>query len=111
MVSQANAATEPILYETLKPVLTQNITLETFIDRENHTGGSIISSQKVGPSIADDIKVSAIWSVVLVIDRVTDSCQDGTDKGLVDFQRERHPAPTDRVGTQDDDGITSQCGY
>jgi SecD/SecF fusion protein len=41
--------------------------LETFIDRENHTGGSIISSQKVGPSIADDIKVSAIWSVVLAL--------------------------------------------
>ena len=48
-------------------MLTQNITLETFIDRENHTGGSIISSQKVGPSIADDIKVSAIWSVVLAL--------------------------------------------
>ena len=31
---------EAYLYETLKPVLTQNITLETFIDRENHTGGS-----------------------------------------------------------------------
>jgi len=44
---------EAYLYETLKPVLTQNITLETFIDRENHTGGSIVSSQKVGPSIAD----------------------------------------------------------
>ena len=58
---------EAYLYETLKPVLTQNITLETFIDRENHTGGSIISSQKVGPSIADDIKVSAIWSVVLAL--------------------------------------------
>lgn len=58
---------EAYLYETLKPVLTQNITLETFIDRDNHTGGSIISSQKVGPSIADDIKVSAIWSVVLAL--------------------------------------------
>ena len=58
---------EAYLYETLKPVLTQNISLETFIDRENHTGGSIVSSQKVGPSIADDIKVSAIWSVVLAL--------------------------------------------
>ncbi|ADV42939.1 protein translocase subunit SecDF [Bacteroides helcogenes] len=58
---------EAYLYDTLKPLLTQNITLETFIDRENHTGGSIISSQKVGPSIADDIKVSAIWSVVLAL--------------------------------------------
>ncbi|MCD8181931.1 MAG: protein translocase subunit SecDF [Bacteroides sp.] len=58
---------EAYLYETLKPLLTQNITLATFIDRDNHTGGSIVSSQKVGPSIADDIKVSAIWSVALAL--------------------------------------------
>ncbi|MDR0976418.1 MAG: protein translocase subunit SecDF [Prevotellaceae bacterium] len=58
---------EATLYEALKPLLTQNITLATFIDRDNHTGGSIISSQKVGPSMADDIKISAIWSVVLAL--------------------------------------------
>ena len=58
---------EAYLYETLKPLLTQNISLATFIDRDNHTGGSIVSSQKVGPSIADDIKTSAIWSVVLAL--------------------------------------------
>ena len=58
---------EAYLYETLKPLLTQNISLNVFIDRENHTGGSIVSSQKVGPSIADDIKVSAIWSVALAL--------------------------------------------
>ena len=58
---------ESYLYETLKPLLTQNITLATFIDRDNHTGGSIVSSQKVGPSIADDIKTGAIYSVVLAL--------------------------------------------
>ena len=58
---------EAKLYEVLKPMLTKNISLETFIDRDNHTGGSIISSQKVGPSIADDITVSAIWSVILAV--------------------------------------------
>ena len=58
---------EAYLYETLKPLLTQNISLATFIDRDNHTGGSIVSSQKVGPSIADDIKTSAIWSIVLAL--------------------------------------------
>ena len=58
---------EALLYETLKQLLTQNISLEVFIDRENRTGGSIVSSQKVGPSIADDIKVSAIWSVALAL--------------------------------------------
>jgi SecD/SecF fusion protein len=58
---------EEYLYESVKPLLTQDITLETFIDRDNYTGGSIISSQKVGPSIADDIKTSAIYSVVLAL--------------------------------------------
>jgi SecD/SecF fusion protein len=58
---------EEYLYETLKPLLTNNISLATFIDRDNHTGGSIVSSQKVGPSIADDIKVSAMWSVILAL--------------------------------------------
>ena len=45
----------------------EGTTLEIFIDRDNRAGGSIISSQKVGPSIADDIKTSAIWSVVLAL--------------------------------------------
>lgn len=58
---------EAYLYETLKPLLTNNITLETFIDRDNHDGGSIVSSQKVGPSIADDIKHGAIKSVIFAL--------------------------------------------
>ena len=58
---------EAYLYEAVKPLLTQNISLQTFIDRDNHTGGSIISSQKVGPSIADDIKTGAIWSVLFAL--------------------------------------------
>ncbi|WP_071147718.1 protein translocase subunit SecDF [Bacteroides ihuae] len=56
---------EAYLYEAVKPMLTNNITLATFVDRDNHDGGSIVSSQKVGPSIADDIKTGAIWSVLL----------------------------------------------
>ena len=60
---------EAFIYEALKEgnLLGEGTTLEIFIDRENRTGGSIISSQKVGPSIADDIKTSAIWSVVLAL--------------------------------------------
>jgi len=65
--SNVDTQIEERLYEALKPLLTQNITLATFIDRETYTGGSIISSQKVGPSIADDIKASAMWSVVLAL--------------------------------------------
>ena len=60
---------EAFIYDALKEggLLGEGTTLEVFIDRENRTGGSIISSQKVGPSIADDIKTSAIWSVVLAL--------------------------------------------
>ena len=58
---------ESYLYETLKPILTQYITLETFIDRNNHTGGNIVDSQRVGPSIADDIRTGAIYSVILAL--------------------------------------------
>ena len=48
-------------------MLGEGTTLEIFIDRDNRVGGSIISSQKVGPSIADDIKTSAIWSVLFAL--------------------------------------------
>lgn len=58
---------ESRLYEALKPMLGANVTLAQFTDRESHVGGSIISSQKVGPSIADDIKTSAMWSVILAL--------------------------------------------
>ncbi|MDR3118917.1 MAG: protein translocase subunit SecDF [Mediterranea sp.] len=63
-INTVDSEIEAYLYESLKPLLTENIPLETFIDRENHTGGSIVSSQKVGASIADDIKTSAFWSVL-----------------------------------------------
>ncbi len=60
---------EAFLYESLKEgnLLGEGTTLEVFIDRDNRAGGSIISSQKVGPSIADDIKTSAIWSVLFAL--------------------------------------------
>ena len=60
-----DAEIEAFLYESLKEgnLLGEGTTLEIFIDRDNRTGGSIISSQKVGPSVADDIKTSAIWSL------------------------------------------------
>ncbi len=60
---------EEFLYQSLKDgnLLGKGTTLKVFIDRDNRAGGSIISSQKVGPSIADDIKTSAIWSVVFAL--------------------------------------------
>ena len=64
-----DAEIEKILYDALKGAgkLSSDLTLATFIDRENRDGGSIISSQKVGPSIAEDITRGAIISVILAL--------------------------------------------
>ena len=66
---KVDAEIESLLYETLKKgnLLPEGLTLEQFIDRDNKEGCSIISSQKVGPSIADDMKTSAIWAVVFAL--------------------------------------------
>lgn len=47
------------LYEGLKPVLGDNVDLTQF------TTVNLINSQKVGPTVADDIKVSSIWAVLI----------------------------------------------
>ncbi len=49
------------IFENLKPLLKSSLTKEQFI-KDN-----IKSSQKVGPTVADDIKRSAIWAVILAI--------------------------------------------
>lgn len=46
------------LYEGLSTIMTNKVDFETF--KEEH----ILSSQKVGPTIADDIKASAIMSII-----------------------------------------------
>ena len=48
-------------------LLSEGLDLATFIDRDNRAGGSIISSQKVGPSIAEDITKGAIISVIFAL--------------------------------------------
>ena len=62
-----DAEIEMFLFEAFKGanLVSSDLTYDVFIDRDNHTGGSIISSQKVGPSMASDILRGAIWSVVL----------------------------------------------
>ena len=62
-----DAEIEMFLYESFMEanLLSSDLTYDVFIDRDNHTGGSIISSQKVGPSMASDILRGAIWSVIL----------------------------------------------
>ena len=49
------------LYDNLKPLLKGSVTKAQFI-KEN-----IKSSQKVGPTVADDIKRSAVWAVIFAI--------------------------------------------
>ena len=48
-------------------VVDKSVTVDQFLDRDNREGGSIISSQKVGPSIAEDITWGAVYSVLLAI--------------------------------------------
>ena len=64
-----DAEIEKFLYDAFMEggLLSEGLTLETFTDYDNRAGGSIISSQKVGPSIAEDIKDSAIVSVILAL--------------------------------------------
>ena len=64
---EVDSEIESKLFETLKGgnLLANDLTLENFINRDERAGGSIISSQKVGPSVASDITKGAIWSVIL----------------------------------------------
>ena len=64
---QVDSEIESKLFETLKAgnLLAEDLTQENFINRDERAGGSIISSQKVGPSVAEDITNGAIWSVAL----------------------------------------------
>ena len=67
--TQVDAEIEATLFDALKSgnLLSQDLDLKTFIDRDERAGGSIISSQKVGPSVAEDITYGAIISVVLAL--------------------------------------------
>ena len=64
---EVDSEIESKLFETLKGgnLLAADLSLENFINRDERAGGSIISSQKVGPSVASDITKGAIWSVIL----------------------------------------------
>ena len=66
---KVDAEVESLLYTALKDgnLVPEGVTLEQFIDRDNQEGCSIISSQKVGPSVADDMKTSAVWAVVFAL--------------------------------------------
>lgn len=56
---------EHFIYDALHEAKLINADYKTFIDRDNHTGGSIISAQKVGPTVANDMVRGAITAVLL----------------------------------------------
>lgn len=67
--NEADAHIESLLYKAFVDggMVDKNVSEEAFLDRDNREGGSIISSQKVGPSIAEDITYGAILSVAFAI--------------------------------------------
>ena len=64
---EVDSELEEKLFHTLQDagLLANDLELETFINRDVRDGGSIISSQKVGPSVAEDITNGAMIAVGL----------------------------------------------
>ncbi len=58
---------ENLIYEASKPFLTEGTTAEQFLSTQIDDTVGIISSQKVGPAIADDIKTAAVWSIIIAL--------------------------------------------
>ncbi len=52
---------EHLLYQGLQSYLSDNVSFESFINDYRQ------SSQKVGPTIADDIKVQAVWAILFAL--------------------------------------------
>lgn len=58
---------ENLLYEGCKPFLADDVTPERFLSTQIDDTVGIMQSQKVGPSVADDIKTSAVWSIIIAL--------------------------------------------
>ena len=56
---------EKFIFDALHEAQLIKADYTTFIDRDNHNGGSIVSAQKVGPSVASDMAKGAVISVLL----------------------------------------------
>ena len=67
--SAADAKLESLLYQAFVDggMVDKTVSEEAFLDRDNRAGGSIVSSQKVGPAIASDILRGAVLSVLFAI--------------------------------------------
>lgn len=65
--AEADEAIEALLYEGCKPFLGEDITFNDFRSTDSNASVGIMSSQKVGPAIADDITTSAVWAVLAAL--------------------------------------------
>ncbi len=61
--AEADEQIEALLYEGCKQFLGEDITFDDFRSTDSNAEVGIMSSQKVGPAIADDIKTSAVWAI------------------------------------------------
>ena len=64
--TDVDAEIEGMLYKALKPFFTEDLSLDGFVSTLDNPNG-IISSDKVGATIANDIKRSAVISVILAL--------------------------------------------
>ena len=65
--AEADEAIEALLYEGCKPFLGEEISFDDFRSTDSNAEVGIMSSQKVGPAIADDITTSAVWAVLAAL--------------------------------------------
>ena len=65
--AEADEAIEALLYEGCKPFLSEGVSFDDFRSTDSNAEVGIMSSQKVGPAIADDIKTSAVWAVLAAL--------------------------------------------
>ena len=61
--AEADEQIEELLYAGCKPFLGEDVTFDDFRSTDSNAEVGIMSSQKVGPAIADDIKTSAVWAI------------------------------------------------
>ena len=64
--NEANSEIEHLLYDSLKQFYASDLTFDDFKDTANNPNG-IISSDSVGPTIANDIKRNAVIAVIIAL--------------------------------------------
>jgi SecD/SecF fusion protein len=65
--AEADVAVDSLLYAGCKPFLGEAISFDDFRSTESNAEVGIMSSQKVGPAIADDIKTSAVLAIIAAL--------------------------------------------